>query len=161
MPLLRGPYNARPPAGAAPHSGGRRRKRAGLELLLRNPLFFLIFAVRVSQKFCRATDKISTDDDILSLLGCAEYRVYFKNLMYRLVLHGGSHKEDQVKAMKDMNFFTLISEREKKRTAKDILCFIYLLNKAHLLSHLKEIDSDAETKLDSWCQDIRRRSVVI
>ena len=26
-----------------------------LELLLRNPLFFLIFAVRVSQKFCRAT----------------------------------------------------------------------------------------------------------
>lgn len=59
--------------------------------------------------------------------------------MYRLVLHGGSHKEDQVKAMKDMNFFTLISEREKKRTAKDILCFIYLLNKAHLLSHLKEI----------------------
>lgn len=55
MPLLRGPINARPPAGAAPHSWGRRRKRAGLELLLRNPLFFLIFAVRVSQKFCRAT----------------------------------------------------------------------------------------------------------
>lgn len=59
MPLLRGPYNARPPAGAAPHSGGRRRKRAGLELLLRNPLFFLIFAVRVSQKFCRATIRIA------------------------------------------------------------------------------------------------------
>ena len=58
MPLLRGPYNARPPAGAAPHSGGRRRKRAGLELLLRNPLFFLIFAVRVSQKFCRATLRV-------------------------------------------------------------------------------------------------------
>ena len=55
MPLLRGPYNARPPAGAAPRSGGCRRKRAGLELLLRNPLFFLIFAVRVSQKFYRAT----------------------------------------------------------------------------------------------------------
>lgn len=47
--LLRGPL---------PHSGGRRRKRAGLELLLRNPLFFLIFAVRVSQKFCRATTKL-------------------------------------------------------------------------------------------------------
>lgn len=60
MPLLRGPYNARPPAGAAPHSGGRRRKRAGLELLLRNPLFFLIFAVRVSQKFCRATGYFSS-----------------------------------------------------------------------------------------------------
>lgn len=112
-------------------------------------------------EFKKGIDKISTDDNVLSLLGCSEYRVYFKNLMYRLVLHGGSHKEDQVKSMKDMNFFTIISEREKKRTAKDILCFIYLLNKAHLLSHLKDIDSDAEAKLDSWCQDIQKRSVVI
>ena len=112
-------------------------------------------------EFKKGIDKISTDDDILSLLGCAEYKVYFKNLMYRLVLHGGSHKEEQVKSMKDLNFFALISEREKKRTAKDILCFIYLLNKAHLLSHLKDIDSDAETKLNSWCQDIQRRSAII
>ena len=64
MPLLRGPINARPPAGAAPRSGGRRRKRAGLELLLRNPLFFLIFAVRVSQKFCRATAIVTMVHDI-------------------------------------------------------------------------------------------------
>lgn len=69
-------------------------------------------------EFKKGIDKISTDDNILSLLGCSEYRVYFKNLMYRLVLHGGSHKEDQVKAMKDMNFFTLISEREKKEPQK-------------------------------------------
>lgn len=112
-------------------------------------------------EFKKGIDKISTDDDVLSLLGRAEYGVYFKNLMYRLVLHGGSHKEDQVKSMKDLNFFTLISDQEKKRTAKDILCFIYLLNKAHLLSHLKDADSDAEAKLDSWCEDILRRSVVI
>lgn len=112
-------------------------------------------------EFKKGIDKISTDDDVLSLLGCAEYKVYFKNLMYRLVLHGGSHKEEQVKSMKDLNFFALISEREKKRTAKDILCFIYLLNRAHLLSHLKDIDSDAETKLNSWCQDIQRRSAII
>lgn len=112
-------------------------------------------------EFKKGIDKISTDDDILSLLGRAEYGAYFKNLMYRLVLHGGSHKEDQVKSMKDLNFFTLISDQEKKRTAKDILCFIYLLNRPHLLSHLKDVDSDAEAKLDSWCEDILRRSVVI
>ena len=78
--------------------------------------------------------------------------------MYRLVLHGGSHKEEYVKSMNDLNFFTLISEKEKERTAKDILCFIYCLNKPHLLAHLKDVDPDAESKLNLWCQDIRKRS---
>ena len=109
-------------------------------------------------EFKKGIDKVSTDDDILSLLGCQEFKVYFKNLMYRLVLHGGSHKEEYVKSMNDLNFFTLISEKEKERTAKDILCFIYCLNKPHLLAHLKDVDPDAESKLNLWCQDIRKRS---
>lgn len=109
-------------------------------------------------EFKKGIDKVSTDDDILSLLGCQEFKVYFKNLMYRLVLHGGSHKEEYVKSMNDLNFFTLISEKEKERTAKDILCFIYRLNKPHLLAHLKDVDPDAESKLNLWCQDIRKRS---
>lgn len=60
--LLRGPL---------PHSGGRRRKRAGLELLLRNPLFFLIFAVRVSQKFCRATNLAATLGILIFIISAA------------------------------------------------------------------------------------------
>lgn len=76
MPLLRGPYNARPPAGAAPHSGGRRRKRAGLELLLRNPLFFLIFAVRVSQKFCRATIDEASDGNAYMVSSDAALNIF-------------------------------------------------------------------------------------
>ena len=111
-------------------------------------------------EFKKGIDKVSTDDDILSLLGCQEFKVYFKNLMYRLVLHGGSHKEEYVKSMNDLNFFTLISEKEKERTAKDILCFIYCLNKPHLLAHLKDVDPDAKSKLNLWCQDIRKRSTV-
>lgn len=79
--------------------------------------------------------------------------------MYRLVLHGGSHKEEQVKAMSDLNFFSLISDAEKKRTARDVLCYIYLLNKQHLLSHLQDVS--AEATLDSWCQDIKARAAVI
>ena len=98
------------------------------------------------------------DQSIVSLLGCQEFKVYFKNLMYRLVLHGGSHKEEYVKSMNNLNFFTLISEKEKERTAKDILCFIYCLNKPHLLAHLKDVDPDAKSKLNLWCQDIRKRS---
>lgn len=109
-------------------------------------------------EFKKGIDKVSTDDDILSLLGCQAFKVYFKNLMYRLVLHGGSHKEEYVKSMNDLNFFTLISEKEKERTAKDILCFIYCLNKPHLLAHLKDVDPDAKSKLNLWCQDIRKIS---
>lgn len=44
---------------------------------------------------------------------------------------------DQTKAMADINCFADISKEEKQRTAKEILCFIYLLNKRHLLSHLE------------------------
>ena len=112
-------------------------------------------------EFRKGINKVSTDDYILSLLDCQEFKDYFKNLMYRLVLHGGSHKEEYVKSMNDLNFFTLISEKEKERTAKDILCFIYCLNKPHLLSHLRTVDPDAESKLNLWCQDIRKRSTVM
>jgi len=105
-------------------------------------------------------EAISTDPQILSLLPEPEYVSYYKNLMYRLVLHGGSHKEEQIKAMKDFRFFSLISENEKKRTAKDVLCFIYLLNKRHLLEHLKDF-GNVEAELQSWCQDIKARAAVI
>lgn len=74
--------------------------------------------------------------------------------MYRLILNNGSHRLDQTKAMADLNFFTVISKEEKQRTAKEILCFIYLLNKRHLLSHLEGC-ADAETNLSLWCADIK------
>ena len=35
----------------------------------------------------------------------------------------------------------VISDTEKQRTAKEILCFIYLLDKKHLLSHLEGCDN--------------------
>lgn len=104
--------------------------------------------------------EISNDDQILALLPEAEYQSYYKNLMYRLVLHGGSHKEEQVKVMSDFHFFSLISDTEKKRTAKDVLCFIYLLNKRHLLEHLKNC-GNIDANITTWCQDIKARSAII
>lgn len=111
-------------------------------------------------EYKKGIDTVSTDEKILALLPAAEYICYYKNLMYRLVLHGGSHKEEQVKAMNDLRFFSLISEAEKKRTAKDVLCFIYLLNSRHLLEHLKKC-GNVESELKSWCQDIKARAAVI
>lgn len=108
-------------------------------------------------EYKKGIEEISTDEKILDLLPEKEYIPYYRNLMYRLVLHGGSHRADQIKVMDDFNFFSLISETEKKRTAKDILCFIYLLNKQHLLQHLQGYKS-VEENLNSWCKDIKKRS---
>lgn len=112
-------------------------------------------------EYKKSITDVSRDTKILELMPEPEYESYYKNLMYRLVLHGGSHREEQIKTMKDFNFFSLISKSEKIRTAKDILCFIYLLNKRHLLEHLKECGNDVETTIESWCKDIKSRAVIL
>lgn len=112
-------------------------------------------------EFKEGIESVSVEDRILSSMNNKLYETYFKNLMYRLVLHGGSHREEQVKSMNDLNFFEVISDTEKKRTARDILCFIYLLNSPHLISHLKDIDDQANNTLKAWCQDIQTRSALV
>lgn len=107
-------------------------------------------------QYKKGIEDVSTDQNILSLLPEAVYKSYFENLMYRLILNNGSHRLDQTKSMSDMNFFTVISDTEKQRTAKEILCFIYLLNERHLLSHLEGC-TDVKTNLSNWCTDIKNR----
>lgn len=109
------------------------------ELIIGNVMCQVLEAFSTFE-YKKGIEAISTDTQILGLLPEPEYVSYYKNLMYRLVLHGGSHKEEQIKIMNDFNFFSLISKVEKQRTAKDILCFIYLLNERHLLEHLKSVE---------------------
>lgn len=59
-----------------------------------------------------------------------------------------------------MNFFSVVSSNEKQRTARDILCFIYLLNNKHLIAHLKEYGNTAIVNLNQWCNDIKSRAAV-
>lgn len=54
-------------------------------------------------EYKKSIEDVSRDIHILELME-PEYQSYYKNLMYRLVLHGGSHREEQIKAMKDFNF---------------------------------------------------------
>ncbi|TGY87030.1 ATP-binding cassette domain-containing protein [Petralouisia muris] len=111
-------------------------------------------------QYKKGIEEVSTDSYILDALPEEEYKLYFYNLMYRLVLHGGSHREEQVKALDDMNFFSVVSNTDKQRTAKDVLCFIYLLNEKHVISHLKDYGNSASANLEQWCNDIRTRSIV-
>lgn len=111
-------------------------------------------------EYKKSIEDVSTNEDILKLLNDPKYISYFKNLMYRLVLHGGSHREEQIKTMNDYNFFSVISKEEKQRTAKDVICFMYLLNKRHIIEHLNGVKG-VESVLKMWCKEILERAVLI
>ncbi|CYW23699.1 AAA family ATPase [Streptococcus suis] len=91
--------------------------------------------------------KLTTDPLIVNKID-EEYRAYFENLMYRLVLHGESHYEDPVKVL-NVDFFDTISDEERKKTARDLLVLLYLLDDLHVLKHLAGIHNVKE-QLEQW-----------
>lgn len=127
------------------------------ELVIGNVMRQMLEAFSTFQ-YKKRIDDVSTDQNILAVLPEEEYRIYFENLMYRLILNNGSHRLNQTKSISDMNFFTVISSSEKQRTAKEILCFIFLLNERHLLSHLEGCE-DVMTNLTLWCNEIKSKVV--
>lgn len=100
----------------------------------------------------KSIEEVSYNKIILNKLG--KYSSYFQHLMYRLVLHGESHYEEQVYTMRDgLEFHELISDDSKKKTAKDILCFIYLLNEVHIQSYLGD---KAINNIKRWLSNIEK-----
>ena len=97
-------------------------------------------------------EDVSTNESILAVMD-QDFQEHYRNFMYRLVLHGGSHREEQVRSMK-VDFFNFISESAKRTTAKEVLCFMRLLNAPHVKAHL---GANAMTDIDTWCEEIRNR----
>lgn len=108
-----------------------------------------------SFSFKKGVEDVSLDERVLELLSDEESKVYYRNLMYRLVLNNESHFLENIQGAPEMSFFSHLSSDEKQRTAKDILCFIYRLNKVHILSHLP----DAESDLMTWCAGVRGMTI--
>ena len=52
--------------------------------------------------------------------------------------------------MRNYSFSGFLSDDEKKRTAREIICFMYLLNEDHVLAHLP----GAKPDIDSWITSI-------
>lgn len=104
----------------------------------------------------KGIEDVSCDKNVLNVLG--ERSVYFNNLMYRLVLHGESHYAERVYSLRDdTNFYEFVSDDEKQRTAKDILCFMYLLNPAHIQAYLQTIANSIEN-IKQWSKQIKDNS---
>lgn len=94
--------------------------------------------------------EVSFDPKVIKSLG--NHSKHFENLMYRLVLHGESHFETHVYAIQDhLSFYRFISEEEKQRTCKEVLCFMYCLNPDHIESHIPK----AIREIQKWMADIR------
>lgn len=95
---------------------------------------------------------VSCDANVLKTLG--DHSSYFENLMYRLVLHNESHYEEQIYNLHDnANFYNYISESEKRRTARDVLCFMFFINPDHIKAHLKNV-SNAIKDIEGWAKSI-------
>ena len=97
----------------------------------------------------KGIENLSSDNSVLAIL-TDPYREYFKNLMYRLVLHGESHAMEHIQGMRDYGFTSFLSDEEKIRTARDILCLMYLLNEHHVQAHLPSAQPD----IVLWCAAI-------
>lgn len=103
-------------------------------------------------EYKKGIDEVSCDSNILATMQNPIYIEYFNNLMYRLVLNDESHLFDRTRYLQDPNFFSTTTKEEKIRTAKDILCFISLLNEKHLESHLGVTPMGI---IKGWCADIQ------
>ena len=88
------------------------------------------------------------------------YREHFENLMYRLVLNGESHRKYQIQYEPTSVFQPMYSFEEKQRIAKEILCFLYLISREHVIAHLGDNKNEAvtmaiEQDLKAWCEEIK------
>ena len=67
--------------------------------------------------------------------------------MYRLVLHGESHLEEDTKNIGGINnFFQFLDEKNKRMTARQIICLMHMLNPQHVIFQLYEKDKDGYEK---------------
>lgn len=100
-------------------------------------------------------EKVMYDSNVMRALG--DKSLYFENLMCRLVLHGESHFKERIYSLQDnTNFFMFISDAEKQRTAREILCFMFILNKPHIIACLE--NNDYIQKIQSWNNAIPNNS---
>lgn len=80
----------------------------------------------------------------------SDKKEYFKNTVLRLLLNGESHSEERVKAMNYNSEF--VSETEKHRVAKDVLCLLYTIDSNHLKFVLKQ--QDVSRQIEKWLEEI-------
>lgn len=87
--------------------------------------------------FCynESFEKMVRKEDVLALIPDKK-REYYDNLMWRLVLNGESHEEEDVYSLDNMVCF--YTRKEKLNTAKSLLLFLMYINRPHLAAYLDD-----------------------
>lgn len=71
---------------------------------------------------------------------------YYQNIIFKIMFNMESHMEEKVNSV---NFSDYISDEEKQKTAKNIICLLYKLNPIHIKEHLRD-EGDLETIIEEW-----------
>lgn len=98
------------------------------------------------------TEELFYHQDILNLIPNAAAQDVYKNLMARLLLNNGSHYEETAKTFPEVDFYSFLDSEEKVKTARLVICFLYMLNKLHVKQHLSCKDADI-TVINGWISD--------
>lgn len=113
---------------------------------------------RVAEAFTTFEYKGGIDEllnpEVLNAIHDDTLRDYFEGRLAKILLHGSSHMQDRIKTLTNPGFTAQFSEQDKRNTARDIICLLYLLNKPHMSAYLDK-KSDFETTIEQWCEDIR------
>lgn len=99
--------------------------------------------------YSKSVTQMLSDEKILASIPESRRNTY-KYRLHRLILHGGSHKEDSIYASNP--FEMVASVDELQYTAKLIIMFLYETNMLHLSSYLDGDNKNNEKikNIDSW-----------
>ena len=87
---------------------------------------------------------IFNDDDILKSIPESK-RPYYQNLMSRLILNGESHKQEDARTLRILDF--KFTKDEKTSIAKSVISLLYYINPLHIKSLLKD---NACREIEEW-----------
>ena len=75
----------------------------------------------------------------------------------QLVLNGESHFSEQSITYPEGNFYELISRNEKQVTAKNLICFLYIINPVHVKKQLGG-NQNYILNVENWVEELKRNN---
>ena len=103
----------------------------------------------------KGINDLASDDMIMNC--CGDYKDFFQNFMFRLILNGESHYEEKVDSQDDVSFYNTFSPDQLKDTAKKIICFLHIINPDHVSRHLSDKGNslgDFKSQIEKWKEKI-------
>ncbi len=97
-------------------------------------------------------DELFSKKEILANIEDEELRNYFSNSMVWMPLNADSHTQELALQYPNFDTFDLFSEDEQIKVARKIICYLYLIHKNHITSHLSQKEVN---KIVDWIADIK------